>query len=878
MNIERASTSAPGLHKGETPIGEPVGSFPESASEDVETFLTSLEGLTDSEKAIQILTSAARYKSTDGGEYELRRTLDSLTDLDEKAMDAFIEAGLADSILLAPERFRIQDPDTVIQKVTSADYLVQHEPLNKYLTDLSIYKGRKEPYSRETLKALLTNGYPYVVFQLDWLTAMFPSVEGLDLLPESFDKEYISQGFVHHIDKFPQEMRDEIVRRLLRSPYAAPQMERIGGYKYGTPEAFIEKLDLLSQDVRDELAAVLISHNDPYIARDILANAEKFRDIDYIKIAEVLVTAAAWDKRMQISTYIDNIPVEHHTKIAEMVLEGLIKDPGHAAQRGLSDFITGYQNLDKVRLTHRMFESETLRSFLLEHYELFKSKENVPLLINALMKSDFVKAAELNRSYTPSPLPELADFTRMVGPYGSEELYESYLKNGADSERLQKQMDQVRSAFRDSDADSLIVIKSDPELLDLGMAYTRVDVSDWGHYDRDEFKKVITKYIQERETYRPLPAEYKPGTIETFRKKKSSGEAHKYSPEFTERWKTLLQSLHTAQGMLNHPEILVDVYSSFTMAIESEKSEVTRALENPPNDMARKSLEERAQMLDSISIGSIEDMSDAFEKLYDRKKRPMLTEVFRQYGLYAAFKTQFQENNIPNFYSASSTEPSAEDISKVLEFVQHVTHQETWEKNEFFATKAAQEGLNSLFHVKALENELQRMTGPTERGSAVTLEVVPSRDILTELSGQMGDACWAGTGILKNYSHISSLSFFLDGDVAGSSLLIDTETKSGEKITIIRGLNPLERVINKLELESFMDQLITHLGEVAAKRGRRLAIVIDDHSGGASTNRPMLFAYLSGMKRSLRPVKGIFDLGTMFNGYDIVNDTYYLTQ
>lgn len=704
-------------------------------------------------------------------------------------------------------------------------------------------------------------------------------MDSIDLLPDSFHKEYISQGFVHHLPEFSQEVRDEFVRRLLASPYAGLPLQRAEGYKYGVPETLLRHADLLSHDVRKELVDTLVSYKDQFIFLDILANATKLGDIDFVEIARIYAAAATtWDTPRTLNLYIDDIPSKYHAGIAEVILEELVKDPNLVLLRTLAARIDEYKDLDKVRLTPEMLKSEQVRQFLLEHYDKFVSKENLPQLVDAFMQDDFVKAAELNRSYTPSPLPELADFTRIVGPYGSEELYESYIKNGADTERLQKQMDQVRSAFRDSDVDSLIGIKSDPELLDLGMAYTRVDVSDWGHYDRDEFKTVITKYIQERDTYRPLPAEYKPGTIEPFRKKKNNGETHKYSPEFTERWKTLLQSLHTAQGMLNHPEILVDVYSSFSMAIENERSEVARALENPPNDMARKSLEDRAQMLDSISIGSIEDMSDAFEKLYDRKKRPMLTEVFRTYGLYAAFKTQFQENNTPNFYSVSSTEPSAEDISKVLEFVQHVTHQETWERNKFFATKAAQEGLNSLFHVKALENELQRMTGPVERGSAVTLEVVPSRDILTELSGQMGDACWAGTGILKDYPHVSSLSFFIDGDVAGSSLLIDTETHLGEKITIIRGLNPLEGVINKLELESFMDQLTNYLGYVATKRGRSLAIVIDDHSGGASTNRPMLFAYLSGMKRSLTQVKGIFDLGTRFNGYDITNDTYYLTK
>ena len=63
-----------------------------------------------------------------------------------------------------------------------------------------------------------------------------------------------------------------------------------------------------------------------------------------------------------------------------------------------------------------------------------------------------------------------------------------------------------------------------------------------------------------------------------------------------------------------------------------------------------------------------------------------------------------------------------------------------------------------------------------------------------------------------------------------------------------------------------------------ASDGRTLAMVIDDHSGGSATNRPLLFAYLSGLKSSLTQVKGVVAADTKFNGYDISSHVYLMPQ
>jgi len=68
--------------------------------------------------------------------------------------------------------------------------------------------------------------------------------------------------------------------------------------------------------------------------------------------------------------------------------------------------------------------------------------------------------------------------------------------------------------------------------------------------------------------------------------------------------------------------------------------------------------------------------------------------------------------------------------------------------------------------------------------------------------------------------------------------------------------------------------LIEYLKPIAEKADRRLAIVIDDYSGGSVTNRPVLFSYLNHLKKELKQVKLKTNEKTEFKDYDIRNDCY----
>jgi hypothetical protein len=150
-----------------------------------------------------------------------------------------------------------------------------------------------------------------------------------------------------------------------------------------------------------------------------------------------------------------------------------------------------------------------------------------------------------------------------------------------------------------------------------------------------------------------------------------------------------------------------------------------------------------------------------------------------------------------------------------------------------------------------------------------------------EVSGSLADACWQDRNedlIALEHPNFTSVTFVQnpetkDERIAGACLLIESEAlEGGQPLLVIRGLNPLENVINRLSVEDFYQKFTEYCEGIAERGGRKLAIVIDDHSGGSATNRPALFQYLSRLE--LRKVMLKFNQDTEFNGYVIANKTF----
>lgn len=636
------------------------------------------------------------------------------------------------------------------------------------------------------------------------------------------------------VERFPEKLQWGIVERLFEADGAAYVFLNIGK---------------LTDSTRSKIVDIAIDesngHQYDVLKRIIESSFDQFSAEDQGRVGAFLL------KQRNYQLLFGNIKAFAADKRDEYVNRA-IQQSGNAS--AVLEWIQSYEGLSR----------DTCKSML-------------PTALNHF----FSEAVLMNNLFIPPLEESLTTFVGVLGDQATVDVYEWFIDNGKDVEKLKRKQELVTKALFRSDQEALNELERDQRFFDLAKAPLRYESSVHGNHSHEQFRKSITRYFYERAEYEPLPREYVPGTLTLFKKGKDNLE-YTYSPEFQARWKTLLYSLQHAQLISDQPpgskSVLPPLYARFTTILQDQRTELETQLERAPNEHAKRSVEEQIQMIDSIDLNTVEGMSDAFRKLYHRKKQPELAELFRTLGLYVAFQDQRTRGQIqPTFISMSPVTPSDRDISQVLDFVHHTTHQETWQELEAFQEPAVADALASLFHTGALEQELKRMQAGVAKGTETQIEVIPSRDLLTEFSGHIGDACWASRfNILKDYPHISSLTFMQNDKVAGSCLLIDTLTDEAEKITIIRGLNPLESVINKLDCASFVNALAAYLGPIAEKRGRKLAIVIDGHSGGSGTNRPMLFAYLSGLKQSLSQVPGVDLSHTRFNGYDITRDTYYL--
>ena len=154
---------------------------------------------------------------------------------------------------------------------------------------------------------------------------------------------------------------------------------------------------------------------------------------------------------------------------------------------------------------------------------------------------------------------------------------------------------------------------------------------------------------------------------------------------------------------------------------------------------------------------------------------------------------------------------------------------------------------------------------------------------LRELAAYIGDSCYTLQGKLLSEEHPNVTAIIMkqinrgtgEERFVGSSLLIDTTDVNGDRVAVIRALNPIENIINKLSVSDFYNQFTSYIKTVTQGYYSKVGIVIDNRAGGAATNRPMLFNYLKRLRDDgtlkLMPIS---KEDTVINGFDISDKVY----
>lgn len=196
------------------------------------------------------------------------------------------------------------------------------------------------------------------------------------------------------------------------------------------------------------------------------------------------------------------------------------------------------------------------------------------------------------------------------------------------------------------------------------------------------------------------------------------------------------------------------------------------------------------------------------------------------------------------------------------EFIEHVVNQETY-ASYFGNNKKLANKFKQISSTRALEEAMKLQQKRATRSGTTGVQFVPSRGILIEMSGQIASACWADMYdlVAEDFPNLSAVLIKSnpgtpEQQIVGAAMLIETQdTATHEKVLLLRGLNPQESYINrKVDVGDFYDAITDYVKQQAEVIGAKPAIVIDDHAGGASTNRPVLFGYMSAKQRELEPV------------------------
>lgn len=422
-----------------------------------------------------------------------------------------------------------------------------------------------------------------------------------------------------------------------------------------------------------------------------------------------------------------------------------------------------------------------------------------------------------------------------------------------------------------------------PVLAQYYKSYVRIDSSEWGSHDDGEFMRVVgahTMYSARKEAV-PLPETYTPsGEVRVNKVDKQKQEDFKYSESFISRFETLRTALADSLSLIEEQKPLTYLVEQLDVKRTTLATELAAKLNiqiaQQANPKAIASLTDRLEKLKGVQLRSVRDWQESFSALAQfREFEPEL----REFVMYVALHKHRDQREVMSKV-VNRSEPSFDDVSAMVNFISHIVNEQTWRK--YFTDSHAMKAFFALTNLRALEEELVRAQQQDIKGTT-PLQFVPTRGLLLEFSGHIADACWASRygSIAETFPNFSAVIIVQNqGEdyerLAGASLFIEAEAQDGTPLLIIRGLNPIENVINSLDVKDFTTKFIEYAREQAEAAGRKLAVVIDSSSGQACTNRPVLFKHLADMKYDLEPIELASSSNTSFNGYDISQNIYLL--
>lgn len=465
---------------------------------------------------------------------------------------------------------------------------------------------------------------------------------------------------------------------------------------------------------------------------------------------------------------------------------------------------------------------------------------------------------------------------------------------------LRSVIETFRQAFQAAELDEVYTrqLEESPVLRDVLMTLTGYKGSRWGGNSDAGLQEKIRYHNQAAEDGRitAMKEFYQPSDVYSIATVAGKKERIGWTPDVIERYDVLRNDIMHARA-LTSPQ-----GGGMRQAIDELRADISVELED---------LQHRIDTTDNndpkanIKISNLKRRKDALQKYVEQVQQGDFADTTRfVMDSPADFTRGFQElqpykslhqsmrrlvyawamRKQPNQrreMAGLSVQPSIESLASMREFIEHIVNQEVY--GQYFSDKKQANKFKQMNSTRALEEAMNLHQQRAERSGTTSLQFVPTRGILMEMSGQIADACWADKydSLAEDFPNFTSLMIKArpgkkNERIVGAAMLIEThDSQTGDNVLLVRGLNPTENYIHKIDVGEFYNAIVDYVSKTAEAAGAKPAIVIDDHSGGSTTNRPTLYGYIRAQQPTLPKVSVPRD-ETFFNTYDVSSKSHLL--
>jgi len=388
---------------------------------------------------------------------------------------------------------------------------------------------------------------------------------------------------------------------------------------------------------------------------------------------------------------------------------------------------------------------------------------------------------------------------------------------------------------------------------------------------------------------KPLPSEFHPEIITANSIKTETDRKISDNPNLTALSREILTAITDGSDISSEKQVLTSVFNQRISQLSAGLADG----QSSKQEYLQKQIDALTQEIDSIST------SDSIDNLLSKlipftiglgTDQEKYNSILRQ----LVFKKVFDKHhNSPGWQekirNSLITDDTVSAINQMLNLVNntikdHVLNFETknqdnyWDQATFEMVKKYSARFKKNLSFSTFINELnsyQKSFIVSQLGQNQTIQLVPDRGLIGEMSGYMADVCYTRVyPLLKTYPDLTPYKFISNSEsenpeFVGSTLVFKVEGAIDQPVFLIRAFNiPNEQAV---DIGKFFESFIDHLTPIARNMGIKKIIAAGTSgtiSNYSATTNYIISKYVTGKEPV--PLKTTFN----FNGYDITNECY----